>query len=66
MGRRATLGLAALLAATVMTGAAAVAGLAHHATPVAAAPAAQMAPAASAPARVPGVVAPHHEREEVD
>ncbi len=55
MGRGATLALAALLAATVVTGSAAIVGIAHQ-TPAPAAVSAQVAPAApvSPPVAVPG------------
>jgi len=61
MGRGATLALAALLAATVITGSAAIVGIAHQA-PAPAAVAAQVAqaPPASPPAAVPG----HYTHEE--
>lgn len=68
MGRRATLGLAALLAATVMTGAAGIAGLVHGAAPLPATPAtpatAAVPPGAENPA--PAAVASHHEWDEED
>jgi hypothetical protein len=48
--RRAAFVLAAALAATVLTGGAAITGLVRHASPSAAAPIVQQAPTASVPA----------------
>ena len=65
MSRRATLSLAALLAATVITGSVAIVGIAHHApaTPVPGTPIVRSAPTAP---QTPPVAAGDHGTQEVD
>ena len=64
LGRRATLGLAALLAATVMTGAVGIAGLSHRSAAAPAPAAATATKALATPPAPPAVW--HDDGQEVD
>ncbi len=65
MSRRATLSLAALLAATVITGSVAIVGIAHRA-PAAAVPGTPIVRSAPATPHTPPVVGDDHGTQEVD